>query len=604
MRRTHFLLVPLLAVVLVACGDDSSSGSSTPSGPTIEITLPATNHELAPHDVIEVRFDRELDPATIGDALQVISQTTGVISGTTNFVAPDTLIFTPSAPFLLSDAVSVTVATTLADLDGFTPSTTQTRAWNTVGRTSLVQNSSLLRSSATATVLHDGRVLIVGGATRETEAVIFNPSNQQFTPTGSLTEGRLSHQAVLLDDGRVAVVGGQSSVDSAVRDSIEIWNPATDAWTTSSATIAPRSEDHVLYRIEDATLGVRWIVVGGYSTVIPSEVVQEAIDVLSADMSAVTASSETVGLGGKSAQLQNGDIVLVGSPGLFGSSDDVQVLSVDPSAADPIADVATFTDVLPNAAAFINIRRLPGEDRLLLDANGVLNLLEITYTGSDPTGATAVAGPAYAGDEERRYVLFDDLQDGRVFISTGRSMTTLGSVGKGNVFDPSGDSLALSLDLNPRRVHNLAQLDDGRLLNFSGRFQLTGQILNTMDVISREALLEDSIAGASGAFSTGITPRANAGTVGADLAQVRVYFTGGLDVSTATASVVQLEHEGAPLTVTVSVEQRRQLVVHLPAVNLLPGDTLEFSLQPGLVDRAGNPVDLSVGVTTASWTVR
>jgi hypothetical protein len=64
--------------------------------------------------------------------------------------------------------------------------------------------------SHSQTLLADGRVLIAGGTNlgRSSRAVLFDPSQNTFTPTGSLLWARDVHAAVRLEDGRVLMVGG------------------------------------------------------------------------------------------------------------------------------------------------------------------------------------------------------------------------------------------------------------------------------------------------------------------------------------------------------------------------------------------------------------
>ena len=71
------------------------------------------------------------------------------------------------------------------------------------------------RTNHTATLLPDGRVLVVGGVrdnnTITSTAEIYDPGTVSFIQTGSMVDGRYSHSATLLGDGRVLVVGGVHS---------------------------------------------------------------------------------------------------------------------------------------------------------------------------------------------------------------------------------------------------------------------------------------------------------------------------------------------------------------------------------------------------------
>jgi hypothetical protein len=84
------------------------------------------------------------------------------------------------------------------------------------------------RVNHTATLLPDGRVLIIGGTVDVplASAELWDPATGSFSPAGSLAQGRLGHTATLLPDGRVAVIGGQVEGDATL-SSTEIWDPLT-----------------------------------------------------------------------------------------------------------------------------------------------------------------------------------------------------------------------------------------------------------------------------------------------------------------------------------------------------------------------------------------
>lgn len=103
------------------------------------------------------------------------------------------------------------------------------------------------RTNLSATLLQDGRVLVVGGRggsamATTNSAELFDPDDDSFTATGSMSQDRARHVAVLLDDGRVWVGGGVSGSDgdySAV-DGAEIWDPDTGNFSAAPALPSPR----------------------------------------------------------------------------------------------------------------------------------------------------------------------------------------------------------------------------------------------------------------------------------------------------------------------------------------------------------------------------
>ena len=73
------------------------------------------------------------------------------------------------------------------------------------------------RTGQTATLLPDGRVLVVGGRSFDgsvpgavASAEVYSPNSVDWSPAGNMSVARAYHTATLLNDGRVLVCGGHS----------------------------------------------------------------------------------------------------------------------------------------------------------------------------------------------------------------------------------------------------------------------------------------------------------------------------------------------------------------------------------------------------------
>lgn len=99
------------------------------------------------------------------------------------------------------------------------------------------------RSSHTATLLNDGRVLIAGGRSEGliAGAELYDPKTGTFSETGSLIMPRHKHTAGLLPDGRVLIAGGSDERDwHGKMSSAEIYDPRTGKFSATSSLIDSR----------------------------------------------------------------------------------------------------------------------------------------------------------------------------------------------------------------------------------------------------------------------------------------------------------------------------------------------------------------------------
>lgn len=105
------------------------------------------------------------------------------------------------------------------------------------------------RTRHTATELNDGRVLVTGGLYYSTTnqvantAAIYNPATGLWTTTGSMGTARYWHTATLLNDGKVLVVGGSNDTNNSANsiNSAEVFDPAKNTWANVAAMATARA---------------------------------------------------------------------------------------------------------------------------------------------------------------------------------------------------------------------------------------------------------------------------------------------------------------------------------------------------------------------------
>jgi len=258
----------------------------------------------------------------------------------------------------------------------------------------LANRMTVPRSQHTATLLPNGKVLVAGGIGLSS-AELFDPATGTWTATGSMTSARRLHTATLLPNGKVLVTGGISSGSGSL-SSAETYDPATGTWTAVGAMAANRAS-------HTATLlpnGKVLVTGGGMATSVftdTSELYQPGTRtwVTSAAMS--TARSEHT-----ATLLANGNLLVAGGLNQIGN------------VVDPVSD----TELYVKAAGTVTLSNLVqtydgGAKGVSVTTVPPALTVDVTYNGSTnaPTNAGSyivigtINDPDYQGSTTKTLVV-------------------------------------------------------------------------------------------------------------------------------------------------------------------------------------------------------
>jgi Galactose oxidase, central domain len=329
------------------------------------------------------------------------------------------------------------------------------------------------RTGHTATLLNDGRVLIVGGG--DSTAELFNPANGTFSLTGPPVTGRLNATATLLADGKVLIAGGlglTAGPDGFLTklNSAEIFDPGTGTFIPTENMLEVRHS-------HTATLlnGGRVLITGGYGSGFCTNASSELFDPVTGTFSSTgSLLSERGRVNHTATLLKSGEILIAG--GSNGCRPD----AADDPPWDPLfvelyhVTAGSFLmggDMSTTRIGHAAIRMTDGKVLMLGGIPAVQNLHE------------QLPNPSYAEDYDPATVSFSPVAG--LTISQERYTATL--LGNENVLiaggadeeghptseaglvDPASGTLTATGGLVTGRVgHTATLLNDGRVLVTGG----------------------------------------------------------------------------------------------------------------------------------------
>jgi large repetitive protein len=340
------------------------------------------------------------------------------------------------------------------------------------------------RGLHTATLLRDGRVLIVGGfATYQValaSAEIYDPTRDTFSPTGSLVTPRGQHTATLLADGRVLIVGGFTGGginNSTSLASAEIYDPRTGKFTATGSMAAGRG-------FQEATLLAdgRVLVTGGdhdfQTPVVTAEIYDPATGTFSPTGSmAVARTIPTATL------LADGRVLIAG-----GGNGSAGVCFASAEVYDPGTGAFSPTGTMTNLRCGHDATVLP-DGRVLLTGgatNWVGSTGQLSAELYDPATGTFSRTGSMA--DARAIHTATRLLDGRVLIAGGSAspISLARSLLSVELYDPATGTFSPTGPMATARAwHTATRLPDGRVLVTGGdsvAWDLSGPFLSSAEI--------------------------------------------------------------------------------------------------------------------------
>ena len=417
-RRSAWVLIAVTLLLALVIGGAVLVGSGV-------IKLPITvDASASPSSATSSSSAQALSSASTSPVLPILGSWTAtgaMLEARTNHTATQLVDGRVLVVGGMGTATGEGFANILSSAEVYDPST---GTWTTTG----VMLGA--RAGHTATLLPDGKVLVAGGGSSGdgdggplASAELYDPSTGTWTATGSTIGAGPGRTATLLGNGKVLVVGGAGANFEPV-PSAELYDPSTGSWSAAAEMADARSGPTATL-----LLGGKVLVAGGsgdgglLSTV-------EVYDPSSDSWTATGAMLEH-NVGHTATLVVDGRVLVAG--GGLGTSAGASAELYDPTTGQWSASAA-----MPEGRIYHTATLLPGGRVLVADgANGVVDAFpSISARLYDPgTGSWSPAGDMLEARGSHTATL---LLDGRVLVAGGALGTSAGA--SAELYDPGSPS--------------------------------------------------------------------------------------------------------------------------------------------------------------------
>jgi WD40 repeat protein len=362
------------------------------------------------------------------------------------------------------------------------------------------------RSGHTATLLPNGKVLVVGGDSSGS-AELYDPVIGSWNFTGSLNIPPGGHTATLLPNGKVLVVGD-------FNDRAELYDPATETWTVTGALNAGPRPDHTATLLPDGQV----LVVAGGDPDIGGNILDtgELYDP-SSGMWRIAGSLNTGRIGHTTTLLPDGMVLVAGGWGaVFRSHNSAQfgVLS-GAELYEPATGTSFVTLDLNTPRMGHTATRLPNGKVLV--AGGDTKLFGGQTNGAElydrATGTWTITGNLSTVRSAHTATL---LPDGKVLFAGGHvGSFPFTNISNSELYDPATATWSVTASLNTARSgHTATLLPNGKVLVAGGRNATSS--LNTAELYDSTSTLVAAVLPSSRSVQVGTPATAFATIINTD----------------------------------------------------------------------------------------